>query len=667
MKRKQLLLLLALLMTAATGAWAQQVLKVKPITQEMATPWAEDNGSTLLTPDHLPGFCPATEEEAKWWADVPQEGTAILIYHIDDPDDPEASTNVSYVQFEDGQYSQSVSQTECAINSLAEAILNQGVKIFYTWAPTYTVKLADGTKDAANWTIVPAKASDPEFGVAKGKPVTLNYKGRLKVKAVTATHDGWNGDLSNIPASALEADGQTLIVPDGTTLKGTLDVSTTPYKIVIPDDATVTLAGVTIDGENDNHYRWAGINLEGDAIIILADYTENTVEAFYQASPGIHVPSGKTLTIQGGEKGTGKLTARSNGWAAGIGGGYTLSCGHIRIEGGDITATGGTQAAGIGGGNGAVCGDITITGGTVTATGGKYCSGIGSGNFGPCGDITITDGVTLVTATKGEDAPNSIGAGNYSTCGTVTIGDKVYWENNAAVDDDAAAYLGQATIEYTVVDLSTLKDNYTANHGNVLTGTRVGNYNVEIADGATVTLAGVDINGDSYCIRCLGDATIVLKDGTTNTLTSTSEDYPALWAGDENTTLTIKGSTGELNVMSGECCAGIGGGWKNTNHTCGNITIEGGVITAQSAKYAPGIGSDKGGSVKCGNITITNGVTRVTATKGGEEAPYSIGASDTGSCGTVTIGGTVYWQDNAPVDIDADNYLRQPTIIYPEP
>ena len=196
MKQKRLLLLLALLMTVATGAWAQQVLKVKPITQEMATPWTEDDGTTLLTPDHLPGFCPATEEEAKQWADVPQEGVAILIYHIDDPDDPEASSNVSYVWFVNGRYSQSVSQTECPISSLTEPILNQGVKFFYTWAPTYTVKLADGTKDADNWTIAPAKATDPEFGVAKGKPVTLTYGGRLKVKNVTATTDAGPGPLA---------------------------------------------------------------------------------------------------------------------------------------------------------------------------------------------------------------------------------------------------------------------------------------------------------------------------------------------------------------------------------------------------------------------------------------------------------------------------------------
>ena len=207
------------------------------------------------------------------------------------------------------------------------------------------------------------------------------------------------------------------------------------------------------------------------------------------------------------------------------------------------------------------------------------------------------------------------------------------------------------------------------------TGTQTSN-TITIADGATVTLYGVNISSSSYCIKCAGDATIILKNGSTNTLTSTSDEYPALWAGDANTTLTIQGATGVLNVTSGDFCAGIGGGWKNTDKTCGNITIEGGVITAQGGSCAPGIGSDKGDAVKCGNITITNGVTRVTATKGGEEAPYSIGASDTGSCGTIIIGctldtygnpvgGTKYWENNAAVNDYADSYLRQATIIYP--
>ena len=246
-----------------------------------------------------------------------------------------------------------------------------------------------------------------------------------------------------------------------------------------------------------------------------------------------------------------------------------------------------------------------------------------------------------------------------------------------------------------IVDLSTLEDDYVAQDGDVLTGETT-SYIVNIAAGATVTLDGVNISSGSYCIKCLGDATIILKDGTTNTLTSTSDEYPALSIGDANTTLTIQGSTGVLNVTSGENCAGIGGGYANTNHACGNITIEGGVITAQGGNSGAGIGSDcgeatcgdiiitggtitaKGGSnaagigtgsgysypVVCGAITIANTVTKVTATKG-TNPPHSIGKGfgSKATCGTVTIGGTKYWENNAAVN-GGDTYLAQSPLTY---
>ena len=241
-------------------------------------------------------------------------------------------------------------------------------------------------------------------------------------------------------------------INDGYRVYGTLANN---VKISIADGATVTLSGATINGADNSSYPWAGLNCLGNATIILADGTTNTVKGFYQDYPGIHVSSGFTLTING----TGALTASSNGWGCGIGGGYkgdnTINCGNIIISGGTVTATGGGLAAGIGsGGNGCSCGTITISGGTVTATGGNYAAGIGSGykesscvaitisggtvtatggqnaaGIGSgsypssCGDITIENTVTRVTATKGSSAPNSIGAGDGGACGTVTIDD----------------------------------------------------------------------------------------------------------------------------------------------------------------------------------------------------------------------------------------------------
>ena len=47
----------------------------------------------------------------------------------------------------------------------------------------YTVTLAEGTKDAGNWSI------EPKEGLSEGDQVTLQYTGRLKVKGVKATSD----------------------------------------------------------------------------------------------------------------------------------------------------------------------------------------------------------------------------------------------------------------------------------------------------------------------------------------------------------------------------------------------------------------------------------------------------------------------------------------------
>ena len=234
---------------------------------------------------------------------------------------------------------------------------------------------------------------------------------------------------------------------NGDVLTGTLGGN---YKISIANGVTITLNGVTINGENNNNYLWAGITCLGNATIVLEEGTTNTVKGFFETHPGIYIPSGKTLTI----KGSGSLTAYSNGMGAGIGGGNNAGgdCGNIVIENGTITATGGQYSAGIGGVRSFSCGNITINGGTITANGGAYCAGIGSGQSATCGNITIsggsvnaiggsgaagigsgysnsscgniniTTGVTSVTATKGTYTNNSIGAGDRSTCGTVTIG-----------------------------------------------------------------------------------------------------------------------------------------------------------------------------------------------------------------------------------------------------
>ena len=95
------------------------------------------------------------------------------------------------------------------------------------------------------------------------------------------------------------------------------------YKITIKDGATVTLNGVTIEGEDEENYNWVGC--EGNPTVILA--SKNIAKGFYVYHPGIYVLKDKTLTI----KGKGALNASSNRLAACIGKGQESSCSKITL------------------------------------------------------------------------------------------------------------------------------------------------------------------------------------------------------------------------------------------------------------------------------------------------------------------------------------------------
>lgn len=192
---------------------------------------------------------------------------------------------------------------------------------------------------------------------------------------------------------------------------------------------------------------------------------------------------------------------------------------------------------------------------------------------------------------------------------------------------------------------------------------------ITIADGATVTIENVNISATgSAGIICSGNATINLEGA--NTVIASTSHYPAVQVGATGKTLTIGGS-GSLNAEAYNCAAGIGGGW---NVDCGNITINGGTITATGGINAAGIGSGQGnitngscgiitingGTVtargglgaagigggqygRYGSIVISNGITSVTATPGYEApAPIGKGAHDSGS-GSVTVDGVANW------------------------
>lgn len=355
------------------------------------------------------------------------------------------------------------------------------------------VTLKDGTRTMFTGSVTPSSGT---AAFALGAMIKDYNDWPVNLKNVTLTIGGTDIDITstsktleagkiyNITRSAVPAPAVTDLstinaaytASDGETLTGTLGAD---VKISIADGATVTLDGVTINGTHSTSYKWAGITCLGDATIILKDESVNSVVGFCYTYPGIYIPHGKTLTIQGETLGTGVLNATGAGYSAGIGAASESvdiyrSCGNIVIAGGVINATaGGERAAGIGCGgttnpgtaNPSTCGTINITGGTITATGGKWAPGIGSGFYATCGNITIANTVTSVIATKGDPSStyyasffDCIGKGREGSCGTVKFGTQtMYYESSWTTTPTSGSTYGglNLTISQTVYEADT--------------------------------------------------------------------------------------------------------------------------------------------------------------------------------------------------------------------
>lgn len=258
-----------------------------------------------------------------------------------------------------------------------------------TTGEAYTIDGYEGTRPA-----LPALGTDEYY-----KSYTITMSG---------TQTAWDGDLSKLTNSSTAA---FATAKNGMRIYNSIAAGV-KAKVSIADGATVTLDGATIT-YTVNGADYAGLTCLGDATIVLADGTTNTIVGGLDGSgysnwPGIFVPAGSTLTINGN---TGVLNAarglpaNDEGSPAGIGAAWGSNCGNIVINGGVINATGGNKGAGIGGCGRRGCGNITINGGTVTAISGDYAAGIGLGGTnnssyadgGTCGDITISGGIIIAT------------------------------------------------------------------------------------------------------------------------------------------------------------------------------------------------------------------------------------------------------------------------------
>ena len=479
------------------------------------------------------------------------------------------------------------------------------------------------------------------------------------------------------------------VAQDGEVLTGTLGGN---YKISIADGATVTLKDVIIIGKDDTAYSWAGITLEGDGTLILKG--SNTVKGFNDKYPGIYVPTGKTLVIDG--EGSLDASPTTEGWAAGIGAGAYSDCGNIWIKNGNITVTGGKDGgAGIGGANTSACGnitieggtinakgvraaaiggafgacgDISISGGTLTLTGGFNAAAIGSGLNGTCGNITITDTVSKLTATKDSDC--CIGAGKNGTCGTITIARKVF-ENGITKSPFVFPLLHKVTLH--------------------LDGGEVGEGNVtQYAEGFGVTLP-TDVTKDNYTFAGWFDNQTLEGEAVTEVTEDDTSDkeYWAKW--ELVAIVDLSAINGDYTLLNGQTATGtlngnykisvadgaevildnvtINGGNSSDHQWAGltllgngtivlvnenvvnsfnenypgifvgegyTLTIKGnGSLEANGTGYGAGIG---GGTfdIVGGNIVIEDGTI---VANGGENGGAGIGSGASGKCGDITIKG----------------------------
>lgn len=163
-----------------------------------------------------------------------------------------------------------------------------------------------------------------------------------------------------------------------------------------------------------------------------------------------------------------------------------------------------------------------------------------------------------------------------------------------------------------------------------------------IADTTTTLNAGwyvvTDDNVQTGTLTCNGAVHLILADGAKLTATGISGKYVGIIVSGTGNSLTIYGQaaqTGQLiaNAATDMPCAGIGGGKDDDGS---NITINGGIVTANAGKLSAGIGGGMHGAGS--NITINGGM----VTANGGEFGAGIGGGNGGSGFNITInGGTI--------------------------
>ena len=185
MRKNKLLLLLALLMTAATGAWAQDAKHLIKATHgeqtrllEQPLPYATTIGELYEAVTGGQSFSDLISTMSA--LEMPLTGISSRITSVASIGDLNGASTPVTVKA-DGETTISL-----RFGSYAQAIY------ISVTSPLY-VTMKEGTEDAAKWTATVGTNSTaqplPVGGLSEGDQVTIQYSGRLKVKGVKAVSD----------------------------------------------------------------------------------------------------------------------------------------------------------------------------------------------------------------------------------------------------------------------------------------------------------------------------------------------------------------------------------------------------------------------------------------------------------------------------------------------
>ncbi len=214
MRKNKLLLLLALLLTAATGAWATDVYVVGNGTGNWLNGVAWDPGAAGNKMTEQNGVYSITFNDVDANSDLQFKfainGSWDVNYGCTSWDANELNKTLSNIEagganFKFGLTEKADVTISFNLSELTYMISTKGMKVGDDAATGYTVSMKDNVKDAGKWTVKvgEGQAQALPIGGLKGdgsETVTLQYTGRLKVKGVKATSEAAE---ASVPDGAL--------------------------------------------------------------------------------------------------------------------------------------------------------------------------------------------------------------------------------------------------------------------------------------------------------------------------------------------------------------------------------------------------------------------------------------------------------------------------------